>query len=244
MIYLSIRFFDENSLKSLPLAGDVLGPRELAETVSFATDKRRQEYLAARVTVKEMLRTQIPAARGLESRQVEVWKEPTGLPYAVLGGSRRLPGRLSISHSHGWVFAGYAEEDLPFGVDVEWVEPRAAAFAADYFTPREQALFDRLDPAARDARITLAWSAKEAYMKAAGTGLSIDPRALEVETLPRPIGALNGRWQALRVNGVRADLTACPGYWFVYGGMVFTLCGQAEVLDAIRESTPVNWPAA
>ncbi len=239
MIFLSIRYFDEMELASLPPVPDWLGPQEQAEASRLKVLKRRREYLSARLAVKELLREHLPAARALDLCQIEVWKEPSGRPFAVLKGDHRLPGRLSISHSHGWVFAGYAEPDIPFGVDAEQVEKRVDAFTGDYFTPAEQAVFDAQTPDQRDVYITLAWSAKEAYLKALGIGLGIDPRSLQVDFFP----ANGGIWQPLRVSGLRPGLPVYSGLWAQHGAMVFTVCGQDIPLSAIQACTPADEPA-
>ena len=240
MIHFSIQHFDEHDHQSLPSLPDWLGEHEQTEAARLKVPKRRSEYLSARLAVKELLRENVKETQGLDLYRIEVRKEPSGRPFAVLNGDHCLPGRLSISHSHGWVFVAYAEADIPFGVDAEQVETRSEAFTGDYFTTAEQAMFGGQTSQKRDVSITLAWSAKEAYLKALGTGLGIDPRSLQVDFLPE----IHGKWQPLRVSGLRLGLPVYSGYWAQRGVMVFTVCGQDVPLAAIQAYMPVDWLAA
>jgi 4'-phosphopantetheinyl transferase len=70
----------------------------------------------------------------------------------------------------------------PLGIDVERVHPVPAArqIAARYFSPREQALLDRLGSADLPAGFHTVWTRKEACLKAAGMGLSFPPAQIDV----------------------------------------------------------------
>ena len=91
-------------------------------------------------------------------------RTPKGKPYAE--GS---PLEFSLSHSGKWLLC--AVGDQPLGVDIEVLRPRNLKVAERFFTPKEQAF---LAPEQEDAylRFLQIWTAKEAYFKAIGTGIT------------------------------------------------------------------------
>lgn len=68
------------------------------------------------------------------------------------------------------------------GVDIESIA-RVASIDIDAvaFHPREQLILDHGDPAEASLRRTILWTAKEAILKASGTGLAVAPELLECE---------------------------------------------------------------
>ncbi len=86
---------------------------------------------------------------------------------------RGRPLRFNLSHSRDWALVAVVE-DGEVGVDVEYAgRPRAfEAVASRFFAAPERAYLASLDPAARGPAFFRAWTRKEAYLKAWGTGLS------------------------------------------------------------------------
>jgi hypothetical protein len=125
---------------------------------------------------------------------------PTGPPRSSSRAARRRgPSRSRTSGGRG--LAVVAAPGVPFGADLETVEPRSPAFMEDFFLASERAWVGSHPESARAAAATLVWSVKESVLKALRTGLREDTRA--VETLPggalflprstatwRPVGAL------------------------------------------------------
>jgi 4'-phosphopantetheinyl transferase len=106
------------------------------------------------------------------------------------------------------------------GCDLELVEPRSDAFAADYFTAEEQSLAARAGPD-RHRLLTLLWSGKESALKALGEGLRLDTRCVEV----RPSRG-DAIWQPMQV--ARSNGEILHGWWQQSGGVVRTLvCSPA-----------------
>ena len=87
-----------------------------------------------------------------------------GKPYA-----ENSPLEYSLSHSGKWLLC--AVGDQPLGVDIEVIKPRDFKIAERFFTPREQAF---LAPDQEDAhlRFLQIWTAKEAYFKWLGSGIT------------------------------------------------------------------------
>jgi 4'-phosphopantetheinyl transferase EntD len=62
-------------------------------------------------------------------------------------------------------------------MDMESIEPRAAAWKSEWFSEAEQQLLE--NPEAE----SLAWSAKESVLKALGMGMALSPKEVLVEQL-------------------------------------------------------------
>jgi len=186
------------------------------QTLRFA--KKRSERLFGRYTAKALL-----AIDGMTSDSVEVANDPDGVPRVFQGG-REVAGCLSISHRQRAAFCAWSRADgVSLGADVEWIEPRSAAFVGDYLTEGERA---SLPPGEGDLYINLIWSAKESVLKALKTGLKIDPLRIDI-SIERPI-KLDRGWQRFRVNG----MSAVYGVWQRRGVYVLTL---AVKLGPMRE---------
>lgn len=80
----------------------------------------------------------------------------------------RAQPQFSLSHSGPWVLCALG--DAPLGVDVEG--PRCTMqMARRFFHPREAAFAEALPPAEQAEALYRLWVAKEAFLKAEGTGL-------------------------------------------------------------------------
>jgi 4'-phosphopantetheinyl transferase len=88
--------------------------------------------------------------------------------------------RFNISHS-GSVVALAMSVGVEVGIDVEAAPPpHPTELAPIVLSTQELRAFDMLPPALRPAAFLRCWTRKEALLKAAGTGLSCDPRLLTV----------------------------------------------------------------
>ena len=67
------------------------------------------------------------------------------------------------------------------GVDLEQVEARHPSFVEEWFSEQESALL-----AGDPYRVTVAWSAKEAVLKALGQGMALNPREIQVLDIQGP----------------------------------------------------------
>ncbi|MES2945307.1 MAG: 4'-phosphopantetheinyl transferase superfamily protein [Pseudomonadota bacterium] len=94
--------------------------------------------------------------------------------------------RFNLSHTHGMVAVAIAI-GLDVGIDVERIERRVAddmAIAEAYFSPSEQAQLHAItDPAQRRLAFIDLWTAKEAFIKALGRGLSMPLDSFSVDLL-------------------------------------------------------------
>jgi 4'-phosphopantetheinyl transferase len=91
-------------------------------------------------------------------------------------------GHVNLSHSEDWALLAW-HPGAPIGVDIEWVRelPDLAQLAAHHFTTAEQAWMQAGDAEVRTERFYRLWSAKEAALKALGSGLLVAPQRVEVD---------------------------------------------------------------
>ena len=112
---------------------------------------------------------------GLAEDAVEIGHEPTGRPLLVAPHGSGL--HLSLATRAGLVAIALAHR--PVGVDVERVElaiePPLAALHPD-----ERRWLESLAGPARPLSFAQLWSAKEAYVKALGTGFARGPESFSV----------------------------------------------------------------
>jgi 4'-phosphopantetheinyl transferase len=93
--------------------------------------------------------------------------------------------QFNLSHSRDRaVYAISAKH--PVGIDLEYIHPLPAADLVDrFFSPAERDIFHRLPIDIQQAAFFHAWTQKEAYLKACGTGLSTPLDQIEVSIDPR-----------------------------------------------------------
>jgi 4'-phosphopantetheinyl transferase len=94
---------------------------------------------------------------------------------------------LQFNLSHSGDRAVYAiSAKHPVGIDLEQIHPLPAADLVDrFFSSTEQAIFHSLPVSLQQAAFFHAWTQKEAYLKACGTGLSTPLDRIEVSIDPR-----------------------------------------------------------
>jgi 4'-phosphopantetheinyl transferase len=111
--------------------------------------------------------------------------DPVSLAYTVNAHGRPdvAGSAVSFSASRSQAGAVYAVSwDAVVGVDVEVLRDGVDvdAFARRFFTPAERAALAAVDAGSRNAACFACWSRKEAYAKAAGTGLVFPLTEVEV----------------------------------------------------------------
>lgn len=137
----------------------------------------RPANLPERSSLRRSLARKVLARQfGLAEDTVEIGHEPAGRPLIVAPHGSGL--HLSLATRSGLVAVALAHR--PVGVDVEQValasEPPLAALHAD-----ERRWFETLPTPARPLAFAQLWSAKEAYVKALGTGFVRAPESFAVQ---------------------------------------------------------------
>jgi 4'-phosphopantetheinyl transferase len=93
--------------------------------------------------------------------------------------------QFNLSHSGDRAVYAISAKD-PVGIDLEYIHPLPATDLVDrFFSANEQAIFHRLPASLQQAAFFHAWTQKEAYLKACGTGLSTPLDQIEVSIDPR-----------------------------------------------------------
>ncbi len=227
----------EQTEADLPADNDWLSAGELACLHGMRFPKRRADWRLGRWTAKCALAAyrQGPGHREALAR-LEIRAAPSGAPEAFFS-CHQAAVRISISHRAGRAVCAVAGPDAALGCDLELVEPRSAAFLADYFTPEEQEMVARAPAADRPSLINLLWSAKESGLKALRTGLRLDTRSLSVS----PGNALrpscdSDTWHPLLVHHAEG---AFHGWWRKTGNLLFTVVAAPPPAPPISLEVPV-----
>jgi 4'-phosphopantetheinyl transferase len=158
---------------------------------------RQREFLAGRTLLRRLLADVAghAAAERIEARS-------SGQPY--------LPGRpglgISLSHTRDLVAAAVGV-GCTVGVDVEAAAPVSRAMLRRCCTPEVLAMLDALPAAAAEVEFAWLWTAKEACVKAAGTGLAGAPWLIPVTP-----GERSGRWGPISWHSMRDRFTTPVTY--------------------------------
>jgi len=216
----------------LPPATDWLDEHERATLDGLTIPKRRAEWLLGRWTAKRAVGAFLQA----DPAGVSIRAAPDGAPEALLDGR---PGAcvVSITHRSGVAACAVAAGGVSLGCDLELVEPRSEGFVADYLTESERALVEASGATGLTVTANLLWSAKEAVLKAARTGLRADARDVEV----RPAADADG-WSPF-VARRSGDPNPWHGRWTRTGDHVLTLVVRSLATPGREPAVEVTWLA-
>ena len=197
---------DARALLARPeLLSTWLSDAERDALAQFHVEKRRDEWTAATLAGKCALRN---AGDARAWRAIEVLRGEDGAP--LDHGDKGL----TLSHAGGVAIArAFDARTERVGIDVERVDARAATFEEEAFTASERDGFPASGPE-RAASVTLAWAAKEAILKALGTGLSVPLHDVRLR--------LSGKGAEVELSGAAKERFS-------------KLNGQALSVDARRE---------
>jgi 4'-phosphopantetheinyl transferase len=200
----------EQSNIDVPFGDRWLSAGERARLDRLRIPKRRADWRLGRWTAKYAVSRYLNLPLDSQSLAgIELLPAASGAPEVFLAG-RPAPLVLSLSHSAGTGLCAIAPAGVEVGCDVEKVEPRSAAFLADYFTDEEKNLVARTPAAKRDQVLTLLWSAKESALKALRCGLRLDTRT--VSAVPADFPRKRGEgWHQVSVAHIDGR-TFC-GWW-------------------------------
>jgi len=189
---------------------EVIAPNEAARAARFFFERDRNEYILAR----GLLRYIVGCYTGLAPHLLRFHYNSYGKPTLADESGGDQPA-FNLSHSRGMVV--YAVTKAPYiGVDLEYMHQNIEfdQIVARFFSSREASLFRQLPSERKQEAFFSGWTRKEAYMKASGEGLWLDPRSVEVTFAP------GGPASLLSVAGVAreaqrwslVDLPAPTGY--------------------------------
>jgi 4'-phosphopantetheinyl transferase len=208
----------------------LLSAEEQREFARLPTAKRRHDWLLGRWTAKHLL--QALAAQDRLPLPLEAMTIARNARNAPVGQAPGWPAwALSISHSRGRAVCAAAETPgALIGIDLDYVEPRSAAFVEDYFTREEQLVVHGLAAAPYNLAVMAIWCAKEAALKALQTGLAVDTRTVSCRPGWRVHGPAGWRPLTIMVDAERLGQPAprLAGWWRPLGKWVLAVAAEGE----------------
>jgi 4'-phosphopantetheinyl transferase len=154
---------------------ELLDTAERSRAARFRHDRDRRRFIVARATLRIFLSDYTQTA-------------PHRVPLRILPGGKPTldrecePIAPHFNVSHCGELALFALADREVGIDVERLacHDDMHRVAAHFFSPEELLAFQRLNGAEQRYFYFRTWVRKEAYLKAAGSGLAIDPASVSV----------------------------------------------------------------
>ncbi|WP_062059827.1 4'-phosphopantetheinyl transferase family protein [Aquimarina longa] len=158
----------------------MLHPNEYAYYNTLRYDKRKTSYLLGKITAKgaisEILITQQTAHSILIQNGV--------FQFPVVKNIKEQNIQVSISHCDSYGVALAFPEEHPLGIDIEKISEDKIDVIKSYLCDKE---ISKLDSYSLTTAMgsTLMWTVKEGLSKILKTGLMIDFKVLEIETLEK-----------------------------------------------------------
>jgi 4'-phosphopantetheinyl transferase len=221
----------ELAQNEVPAGDEWLGPNEAVHLGGLRFPKRRADWRLGRWTAKCAVAEYLGIPNGEALCAVETRALPGGAPVVFLA-ERPAPVAISISHSDGFAICAVSEAGAALGCDLERIEPRTDAFAADYFTPPERELLAETSGPERERLPTLLWSAKESGLKVLKTGLRSDTRDLTVDLPETSRNGGPGAWSPFLLRCAGGERMS--GWWQFSGGFVRTVAADSPPGSPIR----------
>ena len=152
---------------------ELLSTDEIAKANRFRYPHLKRRFIVARGVLRQLLANYLQ----ISPKTIEFAYGDRGKPYLVDLNCLQF----NLAHSHEYALYGFSG-DYPLGVDLEYLRemPDAAKIAQRFFTPQEFQLINCLQGKQRSATFFKLWTAKEAYLKATGTGLSGSLSGIEI----------------------------------------------------------------
>ena len=154
----------------VPSVARLLHRREQEQALSYRLPKRRNEFLAGRISARLAL-AQYWAAKDCRKAlpEVKIINDSTGRPWVkmeLVPGEDNLPPP-EISISHGGAYGAALATDAPCGIDLQEQQDTLLRVRDKYCSAEEdRILADFLPEMTPPARLSLLWTAKEAAKKA------------------------------------------------------------------------------
>ncbi|MCZ7637348.1 MAG: 4'-phosphopantetheinyl transferase superfamily protein [Verrucomicrobia bacterium] len=179
-------------------AADCLSPEEVGRAARYRFAADRDRFVLGRSALRRRLAAGLRCAAG----DVRIQYGAQGRP-ELESGSNPAGVVFSVSHIPGLVLLAFAR-GCRLGIDVETVDRVRdwRSFARLALSEREYAAVASLPAGLQAAGFLRAWTAKEAYLKATGRGLTVELGRIEAEVDPaRPARLL----KAYEGDGEPAD---------------------------------------
>ncbi|BAZ44768.1 phosphopantetheine-protein transferase [Chondrocystis sp. NIES-4102] len=194
-----------------------LSEDEIARAYKFRFQQHQRRFIAARGILRQILGNYLQIS-------------PPNLQFEY--SDRGKPSisnnalQFNVSHSHEYALYGFTYQQA-IGVDLEYTRsmPDTLKIAQRFFSPREFKLISDVTSEQQSTTFFKIWTAKEAYLKAVGTGLSGSLSAVEISL------DLDLHPQLIAIDGSTTALSN----WSIYPCIPTT-----DYQAAIAISTPVT----
>ena len=175
-----------------------LSQGELVRAARFHLEREARRWASGRSLLRRALGAYLGASPESLRFETGLWGK-LGLP--------NCPLRFNVSHSGPVLLLAFAWRQ-EVGIDIERVRSDFAPeeLAAQVFSEAEQVWLDDCPPARRHSAFLTLWTAKEAYVKAGGKGLSFPLTQLTL----MPISESDRFYvQDLTTDGSRPNISIC-----------------------------------
>jgi len=163
-----------------------LSAEEIARSDRFKFPHLRRRWIAARAGMRSLLAAQVGAAPDA----LAFGAGDNGKPF-LLGQDGACT--FNLSHSEG--LGALAVSSAELGVDIELISRFHEGVARDRFSSMENAALEGLPEDQRNAAFYRFWTAKEAVLKALGTGFSLASDSFTIDFTDRETPLLvEARW--------------------------------------------------
>ena len=154
---------------------DLLSDLERARAARFVFERDRIRFVSAHAGLRRVLGSLL----GIEAAAVMFVEDAGGKPRLA-----RSPSVFfNLSHSHD-VAAVAVSAGFEVGLDIERLRPADLSGAVSFFSASEQAALASLPREAHATSALVAWTRKEAFVKATGLGLAVPLDSFDVSVGP------------------------------------------------------------
>ena len=162
----------DNDDINISSALQLLSENEIIRANRFHFEKHRERFIRGRAFLRMVVGEQLEIA----AKDLVLTKNEFDKPF-VAGN----PIHFNLSHSSSVAVLAISENE-PIGIDIELVDRKVEVLELGkmVFTENEIALLEKLPENKAKHLFFKFWTAKEAYLKMLGTGLSLEPRKLQL----------------------------------------------------------------
>jgi phosphopantetheinyl transferase len=111
----------------------------------------------------------------------DAFGKPYGNHFENTSCGCQLP--VTTSHSYPYIYSAASNDDVLLGCDVEKIRVFDDFFLSSFLCQKELLYIHSVEVSIRDEVATRAWVIKESILKAIGTGISVNPKRLDVSMI-------------------------------------------------------------
>lgn len=156
-------------------AGQLLDRAESERAAQFRFEEDRYRFQKTRAALRLLLGNYLAIA----PEHIQFREGSHGKPYLA---EPEADLQFNVSHTRGAAVLAFARQ-VELGIDIEHARRKVdvAGVGRRVFTSAEQDRLSRFAGASALRQFFRLWTAKEAYLKATGSGLSCDPATIEAD---------------------------------------------------------------